>query len=278
MSDSVSDFYHQKTDEQLQFIVQQPALYHPSLVEASQRELRRRGVAVAAPVPAPAEAAPPPRAWGKAVGLSLGMVVLVSGIYWLQQHSDAQKAEVQARNEARRRHQGPPQLTEVPTNAIPNFDGAVASAVAQQPSRVPAAEKTDAQHLRQYRELLKRFWTAETQTEHLTSQAQAGKAGPMFVDQALLVRQTWRGWNQAAVYSYKFGPVMKEHFERMANAASSQQHILDQLPAKLANRQFINDKELNARQADVQDWLAALVPRSPVTGRPYKATLLKARL
>jgi hypothetical protein len=80
------------------------------------------------------------------------------------------------------------------------------------------------------------------------------------------------------VYSYKFGPVMQEHFERMANAASSQQHILDQLPDKLAHRQFVNDKELNARAADVQDWLAALVPKSPVTGRAYKATLLKAHL
>ena len=132
--------------------------------------------------------------------------------------------------------------------------------------------------LRQFRSLCKRFWSAETQTEYLTNQAHNGKPSPMFAEQALVVRQTWRAWNQAAVYHFKFGPAMQADYDHMARAASSQQHILDLLPAKLTNREFLKDEEIVARENEVQDYLAKLLPASPVTGRPYRATLLKMRL
>ena len=281
-SDSMTDFYHQKTDDELRFFVEHPEHYQPSLVEAARRELRRRGVLQPVPMEpvvttsfaAPAEA---PARWGTGVALGLLLLVLGGGTYYLKQRDDtATAAATQAREDARR-HQPPPSLTAVATSAIPNYDGVVAAAVAQQLRPLPAAEKANAPHLRQFRELAKRFWAAETQTEYLTNQATDGKAGPNFADQALVVRETWRAWNHAAVYTYEFDPAMKAQLVRMNEAASHQQHILDVLPGLLPGRKFLTDNETAGRTADVQDLVGGLLPVSPVSGRRYKRTVLKAK-
>ena len=281
MSNSITDFYHQKTDDELRFFVEHPEHYQPSLVEAARRELRRRGVlqplsmepVVMTPFAAPAEA---PARWGMGVALSLLLLAVGGGTYWLKQRDDTSTAAAQARKEAQRR-QPPPSLTAVATSAIPNYDGAVAAAVTQQLRPLPAAEKANAQHRRQFRELAKRFWAAETQTEYLTNQATNGQAGPNFADQALVVRETWRAWNHAAVYTYEFGPAMQAQLVRMSEAAGHQQHILDVLPGLLPGRKFLTDNETVGRTADVQDLVGGLLPVSPVSGRRYKRTVLKAK-
>ena len=282
MSDTITDFYHQKTDDELRFFVEHPEHYQPSLVEAARRELRRRGVLQAVPpeplVQAPYhhEPAAAPSRLGQGVALGLVLLTLGGGTYWLKQRSEASAQAARTQAEARR-HLPPPILTEVATNAIPNYDGALAAAVAGQLRQVPAAEKANAQHLRQFRELAKRFWAAETQTEYLTNQAYAGKAGSNFTDQALVARETWRAWNHAAVYTYEFGPAMKAQLARMGEAASSQQHILDVLPGLLPGQKFRTDNELTGRAEDVQDLVGGLLPVSPVSGQRYKRTVLKAK-
>ena len=281
MSDSPADFYHQKTDEQLRFFVEHPELYQPELVEAARRELRRRNPLAQAPqsaavveyVPISREA--PARGGAKAVALGLVVLALGGGTYWLKQRDDAAVAAVRAQAEARKRLP-PPRLVEVATSPLPNYD--VAAVVARQLRAVPAAEQADAQRLRQFRELAKRFWAAETQAEYLTTQAFAGKAGPLFAEQALLAREAWRPWNQAKMYGYQFSPVMTDHVERMSKVASSQQHLLADLPALLPNRQYLTHKETLAREAEVQDLLREVLPVSPVTGRPYRATVLKGKI
>ena len=282
MSDTITDFYHQKTDDELRFFVEHPEHYQPSLVEAARRELRRRGVLQAVPLaplmqaPYHPEPAAAPSRLGQGVALGLVLLTLGGGTYWLKQRSEASAQAARTQAEARR-HLPPPILTEVATNAIPNYDGAVAAAVAGQLRQVPAAEKANAQHLRQFRELAKRFWAAETQTEYLTNQAYAGKAGSNFTDQALVARETWRAWNHAAVYTYEFGPAMKAQLARMGEAASSQQHILDVLPGLLPGQKFRTDNELTGRAEDVQDLVGGLLPVSPVSGQRYKRTVLKAK-
>ncbi|WP_426061875.1 hypothetical protein [Hymenobacter sp. B1770] len=278
MSDTVSDFYQKKTDAELQYFLQHPEQYQPSLVDAARRELLRRGIApVASPAPLMVEEeVVPSRSWGKMVALTMGLLALGGGSYWLQQRSEAQQAVLRAREEARRRLP-PPKLTEVATSAIPNYDGVVARMVTEQLSKVPASEKANQQHLRQFRLLSKLFWAAQTQTEYLTNQAYEGKASPNFADQALVVRQTWDAWNQSAVYTYSFGPQMRERYSRMEKAAGSQQHILDILPGLLPNRQFLKDDEMTTRTDEVQDLVGGLTPVSPVTGQPYKRTLLKMK-
>lgn len=287
MSDNPTDFYHQKTDDELLYFVEHPDYYQPSLVEAARHELRRRGVAPGAPVAPPETVLPaspmddsqPARRTGP-LTLVLAVLLLASGglYYYLNQRSEAAREQLRARAAMTRKT--PPRLTEVATAAIPNYD--VPAIVARQLARVPAAERAAAtragQPLRQYQELAKRFWAAQTQTEYLTNLAHEGKATEVFPAQTLLARQTWQAWNKAVAYGYKFGPVMDAHLQRMQEVASSQQHILESLPGLLPNRQFLTDKEMISREADVQDWLSNLLPTSPVTGQPYKATVVTIKM
>ncbi|MGI4884652.1 MAG: hypothetical protein ACRYFR_06800 [Janthinobacterium lividum] len=278
MAPATPDFYSQKTDAELLFFVQNPGQYAPELVAGATAELGRRRVALPG-APAPTEYVAPaaddaPRAWLKPVALGVGLLVLGGGAYWLKQSSDADAAAAQARLEAKRRLP-PPKLVEAATHAMPNYDGAVARTIAQQLRPVPAAEQADAQQVRQFRELAKRFWTAETQTEYLTGLAETGKTGPEFADQARLVRETWQAWNRANMYGFRFGPALQAQVKRMNDAASGQQHILTDLPALLPEGRFRTDKETVNRTADVQDAVGGLVPVSPVSGRPYKRTTLK---
>ncbi|GAA4053325.1 hypothetical protein GCM10022409_45300 [Hymenobacter glaciei] len=287
MADSIDDFYHQKTDSELQFFVDHPELYQPSLIDSARRELRRRGVALAAPAELPALTYVSPdqspagglRTGPLALGLAAVLVVGLGSFYVVKQKKQPPPVPT-----APAKPKAPPRLEEVEMSAIPTYDGVVDQAVAQQVQRLPAAEraaakaKANGMALRQYRELAKRFWAAECQTEYLTNQAHAGKAGAMFADQALVARATWSNWNKAAVYTYKFGPAMQEDFQRMQEVASSQQHVLERMPDLLPQRQFLTDKELNARGAEVQDWLRVLCPASPVTGKAYKATVIKMQM
>ncbi len=290
MAASIDDFYHQKTDAELRFFVDHPELYQPSLIDATRRELRRRGVAPAMAGPAelppltyvsPEPAAPTGLRTGPlTLGLAAVLLVGLGCFYVVKQKNQPSPPPVAAA-----KPKAPPQLVEVETSAIPTYDAVVAQAVTQQVQRLPAAEraataaKADGMALRQYRELARRFWAAECQTEYLVNQAHAGKASTMFADQALVARTSWSAWNKAAVYTYeKFGPAMQEDFQRMQEVAGSQQHILERLPDLLPQKKFLNDKELNARDTEVQDWLRVLRPASPVTGKPYKATVIKMHI
>jgi hypothetical protein len=279
VSEYSTDFYHQKTEAELRFFIEHPEYYQPDLIDSARRELRRRGVLLVAPPAEPLvvdlEALASVTRTGRGVNflnLALAAVLLLGlGFFY---YAKQRGGGVQAVAAPAKPHV-PPHLVEVPTSAIPTYDG---SAVADRlVARMPAAEKKDPQALRQFRELARRFWTAEMQTEYLTGQAHAGKAGPMFAEQTTVVRQTWSEFNKGAVYSYRFGPRMANVYERMREAASSQQHILEQFPDLLAGKRFLNDKELVAREADVQDWLKDVLPASPVTGKPYKATVLTAK-
>lgn len=278
MFDTTTDFYLQKTNAELLFFAEHPELYQDSLVEAVRRELRRRGITPAMPAVTYSSPVAPAAASGPPIGLltllaAAVLLVVLGGFYFVKQKNRPAPAAVLAAPAVRK---VPPQLTEVAASAIPSYD--VAAAVAQQLRQLPAVERGNAKALKQFSELAKRFWTAETQTEYLTKQAHDGKASPIFADQTLVARETWRAWNHATVYGYEFGPEMQAQFRNMGQAASSQQHILESLPDLLPEKKFLTDKELTAREAEVQDWLATLLPTSPVTGQPYKATVLKIRM
>ncbi len=273
---SAPDVLRAKTDAELQFFVDNPSLYQPDLVAMARQELRRRGVAPVATPTAPyltdyEEVSAP----SKRPLLLLAVALGAAGAgYWWTAHRPAA-----APDNTRPPHDLSAQslkLESVETQQLPAFD--TEALVTAQLARIPATEKHETQALRQFRELSRRFWAAETQTEYLTNQAEAGKAGPLFTDQTLLVRENWRAWNKAVVYSYHFGPKMQGQFDLMSQVASSQQHILSNLPGLLPNRAFATDKELVARGADVQDWLSGIRQVSPVTGKAYKATVLEIKL
>jgi len=269
---TATDVLRAKTDAELQFFVDNPGYYQPELVAAARQELRRRGVAPApdqsAPLALPEyEAEDTGRArWPLLAAAAAGLLGLGGTLYWTAQ--PAAPAPRPALTSLK--------LETVESHVLPNFD--IDKLTAEQLARVPAAEQREPQVKRQFQGLCRRFWAAETQSEYLTAQAHAGKASPVFADQTLVARETWRSWNKAVVYGYRFGPVMQKQFERMGQVASSQQHILARLPSQLPGRKFLTDKELQARDADVQAWLADLRPVSPVTGQRYRTTVMTIKL
>ena len=269
---TTTDVLRAKTDAELQFFVDNPGYYHADLVAAARQELRRRGLgpaprpATADPTEAYEEETPATRRPLRLAAGVLGLAAVAGVLYW-----SSRPAPVVAPIP-----RPAPTLETVASHAIPNFD--IDKLVETQLARVPAAEKQTPQTLRQFKSLTRRFWTAETQSEFLTAQATAGQASPAFAEQARLARETWRDWNKAAVYGYRLGPTMQTQYERMGQVASSQQHILEMLPNLLADKAFLTNREMQARTADVQDWMTSLRPTSPVTGKPYRATVMEIKL
>ena len=289
MSDNSTDFYHQKTDAELLFFVEHPEYYQPSLIDAARRELRRRGVAPAAPaIPAdqvlPANHLEAPGA-GLRTGpltLLLAAVLLVSvGVYYfMNQRNEA--AREQLRERAATVRKPPPRLIAVATSVIPDYGAAVKASVQRQVQRVPAAERAAAAKgsmpMHQYRELAKRFWTAECQTEYVLERARQGKldaALPGHVESAM---GTWEQWNKALAYSYKFSPAMANHLDLMTRVANEQQAALNDLLLVANNPQAYENDKTRKRAADVGDMLSGILPKSPVTGRPYTAVVRRVRL
>lgn len=268
---TATDVLRAKTAAELQFFVDNPSYYHADLVAAARQELRNRGVG---PAPQPAayqeaardyaEEPPATRRPVLVAALVLGLASVGGVMYWASRPAAPVAAQVR---------RPVPKLETVASYAMPTFD--IDQLVETQLARVPAAEKQTPQTLRQFKGLTHRFWAAETQTEYLTAQAYAGKANPSFAEQAEMARETWRGWNKAIVYSYKLGPTMRAQVARMGQVASSQQHVLAKLPDLLQDKKFLTDKELVARDNEVQDWMAGLRPVSPVTGKPYRVTVLQ---
>ena len=279
---TATDALRTKTDAELQFFVDNPGYYHADLVQAARQELRHRGLAPTPPPAAPeavADYADAPAAVPSRRPLLVGAALLgvvAAGGAWLWASQPAAHSQATGSLTHPRRPADSLKLETVEAHPIPTFD--VDKIVQEQVATIPASEKQKPQELRQFKGLCRRFWTAETQTEFLTSQARAGQAGPMFGEQTMVARQTWRDWNKAVVYSYRFGPKMKDQLERMAGTASSQQHILANFPDLLEGSKFLTDKEMQSREADVQDWLAGLRRVSPVTGKPYKATVMEIKL
>ncbi len=283
MSDSAPDFYHEKPDGALVFFVEHPDFYQPSLVEAARRELRRRGVAPAVPAPAeplpsPVPARPGPNSARLALLVAAGLALCLVILYFVRQPSRPAPAVVAVPAVPK----APPHLTEVATSVIPDYGAAVVRSVQQQVQRIPVAERTAAAQagmpLHQYRELAKRFWTAETQTEYVIEQARQGKAGPALPGHVEAAQAAWQQWNKATLYGYKFSPAMANHLDLMTRAARQQQEGLADLLIVANNPQPFENAKTKQRAADVSDLLAGLLPKSPVTGQPYQTIVRHVRL
>ena len=127
VTDAPTDFYHQKTDDELRFFVEHPEYYQPSLIELARRELQRRGVLLTPPVPliTPNLDATLESAGDRKAGLLalLAAAVLVGGGVVYRPSPAVVAVPVLPKSV--------PQLTEVATSTIPNYDGVVAQSVTQ---------------------------------------------------------------------------------------------------------------------------------------------------
>jgi hypothetical protein len=275
------DDFHQKTNDELLFFTQNPSYYHPDLVTAAARELRRRGVAAALPAYEPAAAPDEPSYHApsrRGLWIALGVAGLLGGAWAWSAQQQSPAATPAATAETSAAADTSLTLTTAVSSPLPNYDGTVDQCITLQLNRVPAKEKVNAQTFRQYRALTKRFWSAETLTEHILEKAQREPGNTFLPAQVEVVRNSWRDWNRALVYGYKFAPIMADHLDRMQRVAQQQQEGLEALAGTLATDHPTPDDQTSRRDADVQDLLAGLLAKSPVTQKPYQTQVRHIQL
>jgi len=276
------DAFHQKTTDELLFFTQNPGYYHPDLVQAASQELRRRGIAPTPPAPyvAPlaedSEFAPAPGG-RRGLWIALGVAALLGGTWWVADYAQNTPA-TSAATETKTAADTTLTLAVAPSSPLPVYDAAVEECIAEQLRKVPAGEKKTAQELSQYRELSKRFWTAQLLSEHIQNKAQTDPENTFLPAQVELVRAAWNDWRKATVYGYKFGPTMTDHYDRMTRIATQEQEGLKGLSNQLATGTPMTADEVNQREADTQDLLAGLIKVSPATKQPYRVRERHVRL
>lgn len=272
-----NDVLHLKTDAELRFFVENPSYYQEELVAAARRELRRRYPAAPVPAAAPArtpivEAPPAPviteydepatrrsPAWLlPGVGAA---VLLVAGLSFWGKGDKPRRAAPAAGHAAAApaaRPATPPTLeTAITAPPLPTFD--TERCVGQALARVPAAAKANDQHLSQYQIISRFFWAAQKPTAYLLRQVQQGKPNPVFKPQANMALALWSEFDRTLAYSYAFGPVMTDHFERMKIVGGQQRTALTELlNATDANRPLRFEAEQLAAQQAIPGLLAPL--------------------
>lgn len=282
MAPTPPDAFHQKTTDELLFFTQNPGFYHPDLVRAAHQELRRRGIAPAPPAPHVAPLAEDPEftpAPGGRRGLwiALGVATLLGGAWWVADYAQRNSATPTVA-ETQTPADTTLTLASAPSSPLPTYDAAVEDCIAEQLRKVPTSEKTAAQELSQYRELSKRFWTAQLLSEYIQQKAQTDPRNTFLPAQVELVRASWNDWRRATVYGYKFGPTMADHYDRMTRIATQEQEGLRGLSNQLATGTPMPASEVNEREADTQDLLAGLIRVSPTTKQPYRLRERHVRL
>lgn len=261
-----------KTDTELQFFINNPSFYQPEVVDAAQRELRRRhpqsapassAVAVEPELLQPDfDEAPRQRPW-VLVG-SIAAVVAVAGLgFWSRQPAAAERPTPPAVVKAKPLSL---KLETAVSSPIPYYDteGYVEKSLAL----VPAAEKANAQRVSQYRAISRRFWAAQNPSAHLIRQAQQGQPNPVFSAQVDVVLAQWQDLRKVLTYSYDFDPVMADHLDRMKVISQYQRSALLELSKDCwANKPPHLDNESSLEeQAKVPSLLAPLTHKTgPIT-------------
>ena len=250
-----TDMLRAKTDAELLFFVENPSFYQPDLVETAWQELRRRGIrpaAMAAATPAsittdypdnPDDEAPARRTpWVVAATLALALAVAAGGFFALR------PARPVASAGARPDRLSPDSLKLETVAPLPAFDPE--QNVDRQLALVPAAEKTQAQALRQFTGLSRRFWRAQNPSVYLIQQSDKVLSYPVFTNQLALVQSQWNDLYKGLVYSYDLPPTMADHLARMRVIARIQRATLKELQADCDNQKPL---ELAGRTQLAQD-------------------------
>jgi hypothetical protein len=241
-----------KTDAQLLFLTQNPSLYHPDLIAAALRELRRRGISPepAAPAPHPHtyEDTAEPAFWQRpAPWVGLLAVLLIGGIlYWNNMQSKAAQTVAMRPVE-----EEPIVLETVETHLIPSFDSLTRTQVAQEMRQLTVAERTaDTAATRRYRILAARYWEAENQSGYVFGKLNGKPTDAVLANQAPVVIETWRRLTKALVYDHSLTPILAERMNLMRRAAYLRIEALQEVARHAQNDQPILDPNiLNLRDS-----------------------------
>lgn len=250
------DLFTQKANPELLYFLQHPELYHPDVVTAARQELQRRGVATSSfvihdeTVITDFDSEPNERRW---LIPGIGAVLLVAGgLLYTQFHKPAPAFAVAPKANTST------VLKSVELNVLPTFDSETAAQVQEEPSRLPARERTDKKPLGKYLILAGRFWKAEHQAAFLANQVTTAKIDSTFPGKATLVYDQWRELTRVLVYNHNLRPAMQERVNMMHDVANRRMQSLQQMRDNYVLGKPLLDKEVRSTLAPVDDMLHEL--------------------
>ncbi|SHK97052.1 hypothetical protein [Hymenobacter psychrotolerans] len=269
---SDSEFLSQKTDAELQFLVQHPDLYHPDLVYTARLELRRRGIRPDLLHEAHTESAPLPQApdevsyeepswWQRpgAVWVVVLAILLLGGVFYLQSRSASGQQDAAVTDTA---DDAPLVLQSVETHVIPSFDSLTRAQIAQEMRQLPAAERTrDTAATRRYRLLAERYWKAENQTLYVLERVNKAAADSTLPGQATTVLEEWRRLTKALVYDFSLTPVLAERMNVMRRGAYLRIELLQTMRSRYQGGEPVYDNYLTGLRDSATVMHEALLSR-----------------
>ena len=251
---SSSDSFLQKTTEELQYLVQNPEFYDPSLVAEAGRELRRRGALVprSATVPPAAEpqlyeAVPVSESflptWWPALVVALAIIGLG---WWGWRTSSASSAE----KAAHKAPAAPIVLEAVKTRQLPSFEQEAAAQVAQTRRLLPAADRADTTAAGRYARMARRYWLAENAAAYLTVQARGDSATGVFPEQVDLTLERISWFMKAKAYNQSLTPAMEARLTEMQQGLQLRRNSLQLLRSTYSNGAELPDAAKAYTEAD----------------------------
>ncbi|MBT9394299.1 hypothetical protein KLP40_14095 [Hymenobacter sp. NST-14] len=247
---SSTDSFLQKPTEELQYLVQNPSFYDPSLVAEAGRELRRRGALV--PRPETPALAPPPYQEVPAAGFALPSwwpalvvgLVIIGLSWWGLGRKPA--PEVAAKKEPT----GPIVLEAVRTRQLPSFEQETAVQVARTRRLLPAADRADTTAAGRYARMARRYWLAENAAQYLTAQARGDSASGVFAEQIDLTLERISWFMKARAYNQSLTPVMEERLTEMQQGLQRRRNSLQVLRSAYANGAELPEAKAAYAEAD----------------------------
>ncbi|GGE93845.1 hypothetical protein [Hymenobacter cavernae] len=249
-----SDFFYQKTEAELRYLVQHPDFYHPDVVAAARRELHRRGVNTPTEAAPPAPSAEPEfaelpaeRRWAApAAGLGLLLLALLG---W-RSYEGARPAAPKATKPL------PATLQAVALRPLRSFDSLTTVQVRQQKVLLSAADRIDTTATRKYLLLARRYWTAENQAEYIYTLAAQNQTDDRFAGLLRLNAEQWHSFTGVLGYNHKLRPAMQQKLALMNRAADLRMAVINQLafrstqglPLLIAPMQTSRDSAFYLRQ------------------------------
>ncbi|GAB3227233.1 hypothetical protein GCM10027346_10370 [Hymenobacter seoulensis] len=269
---STPDSFLQKSDEELLYLVQHPALYHPALLAEASRELRRRGTSLPALTPDPIavttsiydapERSVAARWWPAGV---LGVAVIGLSWWGLQAASTPEATAPKPVSTA------PIVLEAVQTKSLPSFEAETAAQVAATRRQLSAADRADTTATGRYARMARRYWLAENAAAYLTAQAKSDSVGDVFPGQVDIALEKISWFMQAKAYNQSLTPNMEENLTLMQQGLVLRKTMLNNFKYRFENKTIMMDRDMNQANFEATDIGNELrgMPRQrvPIQGR-----------
>lgn len=273
-----SDFFQQKTTDELQYLVANPGFYDASVVTRARQELRQRGALVpieansVASIPASASAGhqaendEAPAGRGRAWLLSGLLLALGLALAWWT--FGGRPAPKTAAAPA-----APIVLEAVSTRPLPSFEREAAAQVATTRRLLPAPDRADTTAAGRYGRMARRYWLAENTAAHLTAQAAADSVTEVFPGQVTIALERIDWFMGAKAYNQHLTPLMETRLTLMQQALTLRRISLSNFKARYEQYgEVFTDRDQQRADFEATDIAGELL------GRPTKRTPMQGKI